>query len=107
MDKHIAWIAQAVAGMRLTEYQRRVVLAPARFTWNNWARQTGKSYALTLRRLLRGIAWQRTQLMLSASGRQSRELMYKLREHCETLAHFFGQPWLDQIVFRTMELILP
>ena len=35
----------------LQPYQRRLVLAPRRMTWNNWARQAGKSYAFTLRRL--------------------------------------------------------
>src|SRR5439155_325164 len=79
--------------------------------------------------------------MLSASARQSRELMYKLREHCEALARSsvecrhgnsesrlddmttpratrssiesrlnksrLDKSWLNKIVFRTMELILP
>ena len=59
----------------LPGYQRDVVRSEARFTWNCWARQTGKSFALSLRRIVRGLARRRNQIILSAGARQSRELM--------------------------------
>lgn len=69
----------------LLPYQREDVLSNDRFRWNCWSRQTGKSFGKSLRRLLRGMARKRNQLFLSAGGRQSRELMMKVRQHCEGL----------------------
>ena len=69
----------------LLSYQKRVVELPARFVWCCWSRQTGKSFALSLRRVLRGLARRRTQLILSAGERQSREVMLKVRQHCQAL----------------------
>ncbi len=69
----------------LPGYQRDVVRSEARFTWNCWARQTGKSFALSLRRIVRGLARRRNQIILSAGARQSRELMEKVRMHCAAL----------------------
>jgi phage FluMu gp28-like protein len=63
-------------------YQQRALENPAPLTWNNWSRQTGKSFTFSLRRLVRGMLRRRTQVFLSASQRQSRELMDKLRRHC-------------------------
>lgn len=67
----------------LYDFQKRAIANPARFTFNNWSRQTGKSFTFSLRRLLRGIARNRNQILLSASERQSRELMMKVRMHLE------------------------
>ncbi len=69
----------------LLSYQKSVVESPARFLWCCWSRQTGKSFALSLRRVLRGIARRRTQLILSAGQRQSQEVMIKVRQHCQAL----------------------
>ncbi len=69
----------------LLTYQKAVVLSPARLLWVNWSRQVGKSFAFSLRRVLRGLSRRRTQLLLSGSERQSRELMEKVRQHCEVL----------------------
>jgi phage FluMu gp28-like protein len=69
----------------LLAYQQADVEDPSRFRWCCWSRQTGKSFTKSLRRLLRGIARGRNQLFLSAGERQSRELMLKVRQHCEVL----------------------
>jgi phage FluMu gp28-like protein len=65
--------------------QRAILESPARFVWANWSRQVGKSFAFSLRRILRGLKRGRSQLLLSASQRQSDELMEKVRRHCQTL----------------------
>lgn len=73
----------------LHPYQQRAVENPTRFTWNNWSRQVGKSYAFSLRRIVRGLARGRNQLFLSAGERQSRELMMKAAEHLRLLKRGF------------------
>ncbi len=57
----------------LLPYQHDAVFRSARFTWNCWARQTGKSFTFTLRRLVRALTRHRTQIILSAGERQSRD----------------------------------
>ena len=47
----------------------------ARLTWNCWARQTGKSFTFSLRRVLRGLQRRRNQIILSAGERQRREVI--------------------------------
>jgi phage FluMu gp28-like protein len=69
----------------LLPYQRRAVESTAQFTWNNWSRQTGKSFAFALRRLVRGMSRNRNQILLSAGERQSRELMAKVRTHLSAI----------------------
>ncbi|RME36358.1 MAG: terminase, partial [Planctomycetota bacterium] len=69
----------------LLPYQREDLESDARFRWNCWARQTGKSFTKSLRRILRGLIRRRTQILLSAGERQSRELMEKVRRHCAAL----------------------
>lgn len=81
--------------VRLLPYQRAAVLSRERFTWNCWARQTGKSFTFSLRRLLRGMARNRHQIILSAGARQSREVMEKLRRHCESLRLWYEWRELD------------
>jgi len=73
------------AAVELLRYQRSLVASPARFTWANWSRQVGKSFSFSLRRILRGLRRGRSQLLLSASARQSQELMEKVRQHCQAL----------------------
>src|ERR1051325_2263658 len=72
-------------GFNLLPYQARAVDSPSRFTWNCWARQTGKSFTFGLRRLVRALWRRRNQIILSAGARQSREVMLKVRQHCDTL----------------------
>lgn len=69
----------------LLPYQRAAVSAPARFTWNCWSRQLGKSFTFSLRRVIRGLMRGRNQIILSAGERQSREVMQKVRMHCHVL----------------------
>lgn len=69
----------------LLPYQRVALNSPARFTWNCWARQTGKSHTFGLRRLARGLIRRRDQIILSAGERQCREVMQKIRAHCHQL----------------------
>jgi len=94
----------------LLEYQRAVVESPARFTWNCWARQTGKSFSFSLRRLLRGLMRERNQIILSAGERQSREVMHKVRMHCEALhiaCIVAGFDFFDGVAVRGLEAQLP
>ncbi len=95
--------------VRLLRYQRALVESPARFCWANWSRQVGKSFAFSLRRMLRGLRRGRSQLLLSASERQSQELMEKVRRHAEALRLATGWSsgyWRDTHV-RRLEVILP
>jgi len=94
----------------LLDYQRRDVESEDRFRWCCWSRQTGKSFAKSLRRILRGLKRGRTQVFLSAGERQSRELMTKARQHLETLkiAHeFIGDGFFADTSFRQLEIVLP
>lgn len=77
--------AHAATIIPLLPYQRADVERDARFVWSCWARQTGKSFTKSLRRILRGLARSRTQVFLSAGERQSRELMQKAAQHCQAL----------------------
>src|SRR5262245_22387423 len=70
----------------LLPYQAAAVNSRAQYTWNCWARQTGKSFAFSLRRVLRGLLRRRNQIILSAGKRQSREVMAKVRMHCQALS---------------------
>jgi phage FluMu gp28-like protein len=74
-----------LACVGLLPYQRQILHCNSRFTWNCWARQTGKSLALSMRRVMRGVMRRRTQLFLSAGMRQTHELMLKVRQHCHFL----------------------
>lgn len=69
----------------LYQYQRNHVENPARFTWSNWSRQVGKSFASSLRRILRGMARRKNQIFLSAGATQSRELMMKAKQHLDAM----------------------
>lgn len=91
-------------------YQRAAISADARFTWNNWSRQTGKSFAFSLRRLLRGLLRCRDQVFLSAGERQSRELMEKVRQHCHVLqlaCEFHDAECFGASAVRRLEALLP
>ncbi len=94
----------------LLDYQRADVESNARFRWNCWSRQTGKSFTKSLRRILRGLARGRNQIFLSAGERQSRELMQKTRQHCQALQ--IASVCYDNRFFRDMsvkqlEIVLP
>jgi phage FluMu gp28-like protein len=94
----------------LLPYQQQDVESTARFNWSNWSRQIGKSFSKSLRRILRGLERRRTQIFLSASETQSRELMMKARQHCEALkiaSDFSDSKFFEGTSFRQLELTLP
>lgn len=94
----------------LLPYQRDDVESDARFRWNCWARQTGKSFTKSLRRLLRGLVRRRNQVFLSAGERQARELIDKTRMHCQALkiaADSVGCDALDSLRVGRLEIALP
>ncbi|MEE8170370.1 MAG: terminase family protein [Phycisphaerae bacterium] len=96
--------------LRLLPYQQRALTSSARFTWNNWSRQSGKSFTFTLRRILRGLARHRNQLLLSAGERQSRELMRTVQAHCLRLAvvcELRGHSIIRGMRFHRLEARLP
>jgi len=98
------------SAINLLPYQKTAVENPARFTWNCWARQTGKSFTFSLRRVLRGLARRRDQIILSAGERQSREVMQKVRMHCHALAAAMTLRGCDDFAgmkLRHLEAILP
>lgn len=93
----------------LLPYQQEDFEAADRFRWNCWARQTGKSFTKSLRRVIRGLQRRRNQLFLSAGERQSRELMLKARQHCQALqiACDYVAPPFGPVAFRQLEIRLP
>ena len=102
--------AQVRPFVPLLPYQRQDVESDDRFRWCCWARQTGKSFTKSLRRLLRGLQRGRMQVLLSAGERQSAELMQKVRQHCQALAvghEFVGDRFFKGTSFRQLEVALP
>ena len=102
--------ARAKPIIPLLDYQREDVECNARFRWNCWARQTGKSFTKSLRRLLRGLRRRRTQIFLSAGERQSRELMQKVRQHCEALkiaTDYYDNRFFKDLSIKQLEVVLP
>lgn len=94
----------------LLDYQKRDVECTARFRWNCWARQTGKSFTKSLRRILRGLERGRTQIFLSAGERQSRELMAKARQHCQALkiaTDYYDTGFFKDLSIKQLEIVLP
>ncbi len=93
----------------LLNYQREDVDSEARFRWNCWARQTGKSFTKSLRRILRGLRRKRTQIFLSAGERQSRELMQKARQHREGFkisTDYYDNRFLRDLSIKQLEIPL-
>lgn len=96
--------------VHLLPYQRQDVESNARFRWNCWARQTGKSFTKSLRRVLRGLERRRTQIFLSAGQRQSRELIQKVRQHCSALSiatEYYGDRFFKDLQIHQLEVVLP
>ena len=65
---------------------------------------------MSLRRILRGLNRRRNQIFLSASERQSRELMQKTRQHCRTLqiaTRLTSDDWFAGTSFGRLEIELP
>ncbi len=96
--------------INLLPYQKAAVESDARFRWDCWARQTGKSFTTSLRRVLRGLSRGRTQVFPSAGERQSRELMAKARQHCETLkiaTDYYDNRFFKNMSIKQLEIVLP
>ncbi|MFQ5590168.1 MAG: terminase large subunit domain-containing protein [Phycisphaerae bacterium] len=94
----------------LLGYQREDVESEARFRWNCWSRQTGKSFTKSLRRILRGLRRRRSQIFLSAGERQSRELMAKARQHCAALkiaTDYYDGRFFKDMGVKQLEIVLP
>lgn len=94
----------------LLPFQKADVESNARFRWSCWARQTGKSFTKSLRRIIRGIKRRRNQIFLSASERQSKELMQKARMHCQALeiaTAYNNNPILKGTKYNQLEIELP
>lgn len=102
--------ARPKAIVHLLPYQRADVESEARFQWSCWARQTGKSFTKSLRRILRGIERRKTQIFLSAGQRQSRELIDKVRQHCQALkiaTDYYDHRFFKGLQIKQLEVILP
>lgn len=109
-QKTTAEAAQVKPVVPLLDYQREDVESDARFRWNCWARQTGKSFTKSLRRILRGLHRQRNQIFLSAGERQSLELMQKARQHCQALkiaTDFIDNRFFRDLSIKQLEIVLP
>jgi len=96
----------------LYDYQKRVVARAARFTWNCWSRQTGKSFTFALRRILRGMERGKNQIFLSASQLQSRELMMKAEQHLRAMqiaasSIMESDVFEEKIKFKKLEIAVP
>ncbi len=94
----------------LLPYQREDIESDARFRWNCWSRQSGKSFTKSLRRILRGLQRGRNQIFLSAGERQSRELMQKARQHCEALkiaTDYYDNRFFKDLSIKQLEIVLP
>ena len=109
-NKQTAEPAKPRAMVPLLDYQREDIECPGRFRWNCWARQTGKSFTKSLRRILRGLSRGRTQIFLSAGERQSRELMAKARQHCQALriaTDYYDTRFFRDLSIKQLEIVLP
>lgn len=109
-NREIIEPARVRAIVPLLDYQREDVESDARLRWNCWARQTGKSFTKSLRRILRGLARRRTQVFLSAGERQCRELMAKAREHCQALKianDYYDNRFFKGLSVKQLEITLP
>jgi hypothetical protein len=110
MDESTGVSATVEPMVPLLAYQKADVESDARFSWCCWSRQIGKSFTKSLRRLLRGILRRQNQIFLSAGLRQSRELMMKVRQHCQVLniaSAESGRPLLEGMTAGSLSLELP
>ncbi|MCA9257224.1 MAG: terminase family protein [Phycisphaerales bacterium] len=101
---------QSEPWITLLPYQRSAIESRSRFTWNCWSRQTGKSFTFSLRRLIRGLARRRHQIILSAGERQSREVMRKVRMHCQAMrihSTWSDRPVMEGAALQSLEATLP
>lgn len=71
----------------LTEYQRASVMDRARFIFELWARQTGKSFGMSLAAVDSAMEEPPGWILLSRGERQSRELVGQAQRHARAYGH--------------------
>jgi phage FluMu gp28-like protein len=67
----------------LYAFQKRWVTDRSRFKIGKWSRQVGKSFAVALEAVDDGMETAQNWVLLSSGERQSKELMQKVKMHCE------------------------
>lgn len=75
----------AAPGLNLLDWQKGYIEDESRFCWLVASRQSGKSFTIALRRVLRALKGVRLGVLLSRGERQSLELMEKVKMHCQLL----------------------
>lgn len=95
----------------LTDYQRQSVMDRARFVFELWARQTGKSFGLSLAAVDSTIEEPPGWILLSRGERQSRELIGKCAIHAKAYgraAEMLDEDYvIDEKHFRQLTLEFP
>jgi len=95
----------------LTDYQLQSVMDPARFIFELWARQTGKSFSMSLAAVNQAIEEGPGWILLSRGERQSRELIEKAKTHALAMgkaAEILDEDFrVDEKQFRQLTLELP
>lgn len=100
----------AKPGLKLLPYQRRWVEDDAPFKIVVKARQTGYSFAATLRAVLKCLERRLTWIFLSKGERQSRLLMEKVREHvqaCGIVAETSESAFFEGTLTKQLETRFP
>lgn len=91
-------------------YQERWVRDDAQLKIVVKSRQIGYSFAASLRAVLKCLERRTTWIFLSKGERQSRELMEKVRDHCQTLKELKALPGFEEVPVaetKAMEVIFP
>ncbi len=112
-DRSVVKAASNAPPVPLHAFQKRIVESPARFLHACITRQGGKSFCMSLRRVLRGMKRRRNQVFLSGSEQQSRELMEITAKHVKAMqiatewseGEFYSP--LDNVKFSKLEIRIP
>ncbi len=75
----------AAPRLKLLDWQGGYIEDQSRFCWLVASRQSGKSFTIALRRVMRALKGVRLGVLLSRGERQSLELMEKVKMHCQIL----------------------
>ena len=88
--------------IKLLDWQKSYIEDQSRFVFLAASRQSGKSFSIALKRVVRALAGARLGVLLSRGERQSIELMEKVKMHC----HIMGAVLQDETTFfRDTELL--
>jgi phage FluMu gp28-like protein len=85
-------------------YQKKVLMCEKQFQIWLWSRQTGKSFSMSLKAVIRALETGRNQLILSASQSQSDELMEKVRMHAEAMGVALKELESEEIHYKRQKL---